>query len=500
MSAARPPDARDADATCRPGRAAPTLDGEVAGFTLRLEGRTIPARPGDSIAAALLAADVRVFGRSFKHHRPRGYHCGRGHCGCCAMRVDGLPGVRTCVTPARPGMHVVREHAWPSAERDLLRVLGLLSPLTPAGFYYRRFTRSAWLFGRWERLLAHLAGHGRPPTPAAAGALLAAPPARTVTPDVLVVGGGAAGMSAAVTAAAGGAKTILLEAHDRLGGDGAADPPDSPLSRLRAEAATQPGLHVLTRHTAVGLWQDGPVFVEHEGGALLVRCPRIVFATGCVDDRLLFPGCDMPGVVLGHGVVRLIDRHRVPPGRTAVVVTDRPFGYVVAERLRDAGVEVRAIADHRVHPDGREASAGRTHADGPGGRRRIADPTVGTRAPVLAGYTVAEARGRCEVRDVRLLPLAVGRARARRDAVRIACDTLCVALGEHPDDSLFATSWARSPKHPAIVPRDGAATCLGVVADGVRAWVAGGAAGARTFAEAAAGGREAGLAAACADP
>ena len=125
------------------------------------EGRTLTAREGDTVAAALFAHGVRVFGRSSKYHRPRGYRCGRGHCSACAMRVDGLPGVLTCVTPVRAGMKVEREHAWPAADFDVLRAADALSPLMPPGFYYRRFRRSPRLFAAFERGLAHVAGQGQ---------------------------------------------------------------------------------------------------------------------------------------------------------------------------------------------------------------------------------------------------------------------------------------------------------------------------------------------------
>ena len=36
------------------------------------DGKTYTGHPGDTLASALLAADVRLMGRSFKYHRPRG--------------------------------------------------------------------------------------------------------------------------------------------------------------------------------------------------------------------------------------------------------------------------------------------------------------------------------------------------------------------------------------------------------------------------------------------
>jgi hypothetical protein len=121
--------------------------------TFAFEGREIEAREGESVAAALLAAGVTTLGRSFKYHRPRGYLCGRGWCPTCSMRVDGLPGVRTCVIPVREGMVVERDRPFASGERDALRALELAGRFTGAGFYYRRFTESPRAYRVWERLL-----------------------------------------------------------------------------------------------------------------------------------------------------------------------------------------------------------------------------------------------------------------------------------------------------------------------------------------------------------
>ena len=72
--------------------------------TLLVDGEAINALEGEPIAAALLAADRRVFRYTAKRNEPRGVFCALGRCTDCVMVVDGRPNVRTCVTPARDGM------------------------------------------------------------------------------------------------------------------------------------------------------------------------------------------------------------------------------------------------------------------------------------------------------------------------------------------------------------------------------------------------------------
>lgn len=71
-----------------------------------VDGKEIPAKTGEPIAAALLAAGIRKFRFTPKEGKPRGIFCGIGRCTDCVMTVDGQPNVRTCITPVRNGMVV----------------------------------------------------------------------------------------------------------------------------------------------------------------------------------------------------------------------------------------------------------------------------------------------------------------------------------------------------------------------------------------------------------
>ena len=70
------------------------------------DGQKIPAVTGEPIAAALLAAGIRVMRHTPKTGQGRGIFCGIGRCNDCKMTVDGVPNIRTCITPVREGMKV----------------------------------------------------------------------------------------------------------------------------------------------------------------------------------------------------------------------------------------------------------------------------------------------------------------------------------------------------------------------------------------------------------
>lgn len=72
---------------------------------VHVDGKPIEAYPGESVAAALLAAGVAVF-RVTSQGAPRGPFCNMGVCFDCLVEVDGRPGVRACMTTVRAGMRV----------------------------------------------------------------------------------------------------------------------------------------------------------------------------------------------------------------------------------------------------------------------------------------------------------------------------------------------------------------------------------------------------------
>lgn len=85
---------------------------------IEVDGQPIQALDGEPIASALLAAGVQVFRFTNKRHTARGIFCGIGRCTDCMMVVDGVPNVRTCVTPVRAGMKVETQYGLGTKAED----------------------------------------------------------------------------------------------------------------------------------------------------------------------------------------------------------------------------------------------------------------------------------------------------------------------------------------------------------------------------------------------
>jgi sarcosine oxidase subunit alpha len=187
------------------------------GFTF--DGHALSGFEGDTLASALLGAGVRLIGRSFKYHRPRGlisagaeepnglFTLGQG-----ARLEPNIPGTMTDLVE---GLVARSQNAWPSVEFDLMAVNGLAAPFLQAGFYYKTFmgpTRHSWMF--YERFIRRAAGLGRgthEPDPDRYET-------RNAFADVLVVGAGPAGLSAALVAARGGCRVVLVDQDREPGG------------------------------------------------------------------------------------------------------------------------------------------------------------------------------------------------------------------------------------------------------------------------------------------
>ncbi len=88
----------------------PVLDfkhGKLVTFTF--DGQEMHGYEGEPIAAALHANGVRVYRETPIRHQTRGFFCAIGKCSSCFMVVDGVPNVRTCVTPLKQGMQVATQ-------------------------------------------------------------------------------------------------------------------------------------------------------------------------------------------------------------------------------------------------------------------------------------------------------------------------------------------------------------------------------------------------------
>src|SRR5262245_61245491 len=181
----------------------------------RFEGVAFQGFEGDVLSSALWASGVRLLGRSFKYHRPRGVYSLANHDVNVLVEDGAHTNLRGDSLPIRPGLDVRAVNTAGGLAGDKLRFTEWFSAFLPVGFYYKAFHTPKRLFPFYERQMRKVAGLGR-----LDGAARHKGAAKEyATCDVLVVGAGPAGLAAAIAAAEQqGGRVVLVDEHPRPGG------------------------------------------------------------------------------------------------------------------------------------------------------------------------------------------------------------------------------------------------------------------------------------------
>jgi sarcosine oxidase subunit alpha len=366
---------------------------------LTWRGEPLPARTGETIAAALSAAGVRVFGHHARDGSPQGLFCANGQCAQCMVIADGRP-VKACVARVRPGLSVEPAEGLPA--------------LPPAR------------------------------------ALPDARPIREVETEVLIVGGGPAGLSAAKELDALGVSAIVLDDKPELGGKlvlqthrffgsfNAVHAGTRGLdiaARLAREVSACGRVAVWTSSTALAVFSDKRVGVLRgsgegagdEGEYLLVRPKALLVAAGARERFLAFPGNTLPGVMGAGAFQTLMNRDRVRPAERVLVVGGGNVGLITAWHALQAGVEVVALIEalpacggYKVHHD------------------KLARQGV----PILTSHTIVAAHGRESVEAVTIARVDEAFHAIPGSERSFACDALLLAVGLEPVSELFTKARA----------------------------------------------------------
>src|ERR1043166_2713395 len=289
-------------------------------LSFAFDGRTYAGFAGDTLASALMANGVKLVGRSFKYHRPRGIlTAGSEEPNALIELRSGArrePNTRATVTELYQGLVAASQNRWPSLAFDVSGINDLLSPFLAAGFYYKTFMWPARFWeALYEPLIRRAAGLGR-----AAGAEDPDHYEKAFAHcDVLVIGAGPAGLTAALAAGRAGARVILADEDFRLGGRLLAEryevdgqPGVEWATQVEAELASMPDVRIMRRTTVTSVFDHGqyaalervndhvPVPPEHEPRQRLwkIMAKRSVLAAGAHERMIAFGNNDRPGVML----------------------------------------------------------------------------------------------------------------------------------------------------------------------------------------------------------
>jgi sarcosine oxidase subunit alpha len=446
----------------------------------RFDGRAYVGFHGDTLASALIANGVRLVGRSFKYHRPRGILSAGPEEPNALVRLgtgaQAEPNTRATQVQLHEGLEAFSQNAWPSLAFDLRAIQGLFKALLPAGFYYKTFMWPGWM--AYEGLIRRAAGMGRASTK---------PDTefhdkRHAHCDVLVVGAGPAGLAAALAAAEGGGRVMVIDEGLEHGGSLLVDDDPfngaSPLEWVAsacAKLAANPNVRLLPRTVVTGFYDhtflialeqpgDGAAGSPAPGQPKLrlwkIRAREVVLATGAIERPLVFADNDRPGIMLAGAVRTYIRRYAALPGHDAIVCTNNDSAYSCAHALADAGARVM-LADARADPP----AALVRHA-------------VAAGIEVVPRTAVVGTRGGRSVKAALLAQLSDDGRQLASPVFERSCDLIAQSGGWNPALHLYAQAGGTlgwDQRMQVFVP-------TGKTAPGFRAVVAGAANGTQTLA------------------
>lgn len=285
-------------------------------ITFSLDGEKVSAGAGETVAAALLAADKISWARSPKLHRPRGAACHRGGCDGCLARIDGVPNLPACLTLVRPGMRVESQNVLGSRNIDLLRVTDWFFP---QGIdHHHLFAGVPGVSTVMQSIARRVAGLGELPDRVRAVA-----PAERTEAFALIVGSGASGRAVAAALARTDRRIVLVDDQPALGGSARAL--SAPIADLPASVERRPAT------TAGGVF-EGEVLLVSEARAEIVKPLVLVLATGAHDGVALFGNNDLPGVYSARAAALLAARG-IAVGTRIVIAGDGPYADALAQKL-----------------------------------------------------------------------------------------------------------------------------------------------------------------------
>ncbi|WP_112311112.1 sarcosine oxidase subunit alpha family protein [Pseudogemmobacter bohemicus] len=388
------------------------------------DGASYQGYEGDTLASALLANGVRLMGRSFKYHRPRGPISSGSEEPNAIVELRGgarqEPNTRATIAELFEGLSAKSQNHVGSLKFDFLAINDRLSSFFAAGFYYKTFM---WPKAFWEKLyepmIRRAAGLGSlsmqdDPDHYDKGFLHC---------DLLVIGAGPSGLAAALTAARSGARVILADEDFTPGGRlnaetftlGDASGADWAKAAI-AELASLPNVRILTRTVVIGAFDHGiygalervsdhiatPASGKPRQILWRIYSQRAVLAAGATERPIAFKNNDRPGVMLAGAMRAYANRWAATPGQMVAVFTNNDDGLRTASDLLAKGVRVAAVIDSR--------------SDGPAFQG----------AEHLRGAVVTDALGRLGLSSIKV-KLASGETR------QIAAEALGVSGGWNPN-------------------------------------------------------------------
>jgi len=357
------------------------------GVAFYWHGRELMAQKGETIASALFANGVRIFGHHHKDGSPQGIFCANGQCAQCLVLADGKP-VKSCMEMVRPGARVEPVEGLP----ELPRVNNV-----PA-------MRDI----------------------------------EEISVPVLIIGGGPAGLSAAFELGKRGIEVLLVDDKHRLGGKlvlqthrffgsinavYAGTRGIDIATKLESQVRELGNVHIWVNSTALAVFSDQKVGILRDGNTYVLVKPQILLvAAGAREKTLSFRGNTLPGVYGAGAFQTLVNRDLVRCAERLFIVGGGNVGLIAGYHALQAGINVVGLVEALP-----ECGGYQVHKD------KLARMGV----PIYTSHTVVSANGADCVESVTIAQVDNRFQPIPGTERSFKCDTVLIAVGLDPVNEFF---------------------------------------------------------------
>ena len=422
---------------------------ETTRVSFKFDGKTYYGFKGDTLASALIANGIHLVARSFKYHRPRGIMTAGSEEPNAIVQINGNtaytePNVRATEIEIYDGLEASSQNCWPNVNFDIGGINNILSPLLPAGFYYKTFMWPASFWEKYEYFIRKSAGLGKSPTKPDPDLY----EHKYIHCDVLVIGGGISGIMAAKTAAENNYKTLLLDEKPHLGGTTIYQ--SSEFNKINNQYSSKwleneisklkniKNLEIKTR-TSVAAYHGYNFLLARENltdhlplnkkkdkirqRLLKIRAKKVIAATGSIERPLIFNNNDRPGIILSSAIIKYSDYYGVVCGKENILFTNNDSAYETAISLFNKGIKINAIIDIREKVNSEITN----HAE-----------KIGIK--IYNSYTIVDTSGYRRIKEVSIMKLSKDGQSVTGSKIKIKCNCLGISGGWTPAVHLFTQS------------------------------------------------------------
>ena len=354
----------------------------------------LEAKENETIASALIANGIDIFGHHPKDHSPLGLFCANGQCSQCLVLVDGKP-IKSCMTKVKHGMSVMPADGLPN-----------ISNLT---------------------------------APQETSVKEESEPKDIIHVPVLIIGGGPAGLSAAIELGNLGVEVLLVDDKASLGGKlvlqthrffgstkavyaGTRGIDIAKLLSEKVEALES--VNIMLETTAVAIFEEKTIglWQTEKNKYLLVKPDVLLVATGARERSLPFQGNTLPGIFGAGAFQTLVNRDLVKPTNNLFIVGGGNVGLIAGYHALQSGINVVGLVEalpscggYKVHED------------------KLARFGV----PIYISHTILEARGENHVKSVLIAEIDKNFQPIEGTKKEIQCDCVLIAVGLNPVDEFL---------------------------------------------------------------